>query len=66
MLYEDPQGQLWIGTNNGLARMDGEQFKKFDMHDGLYSNTVFSMAQANDGSYWIGSYGGVAKIQGLK
>jgi ligand-binding sensor domain-containing protein len=66
MLYEDPQGQLWIGTNNGLARMDGEQFKKYDMHDGLYSNTVFSMATAHDGSYWIGSYGGVAKIQGLK
>jgi ligand-binding sensor domain-containing protein len=65
MLYEDPQGQLWIGTSNGLARKDGASFTVYTTSDGLFSNNVFSMTTATDGSLWIGSYGGVARIVSL-
>jgi len=65
MLHEDPDGKLWIGTNNGLARMDGETFTRFTTEDGLFSNRVFAMATADDGSRWIGSFGGVARIASL-
>ena len=34
--------------------------------DGLFSDIVFSMATATDGSSWIGSYGGVARIAKLQ
>ena len=65
MLHEDEQGKLWIGTNNGLTRMDEGGFKTFTTSDGLYSNRVFAMTTSADGSRWIGSFGGVARIMSL-
>ncbi len=65
-LHGDPDGTLWVGTNNGLARMADGGFDNFTMADGLFSDAVFSMANADDGSRWIGSYGGVARIASLR
>ena len=32
-------------------------------HDGLFNDTVFSMTTTRDGTLWVGSFGGVAKIR---
>lgn len=63
MLHFSKKGELWIGTNAGLAQMRNGKFVKITTEDGLFSNTVFSMAAANDGAIWVGSYGGVAHIR---
>jgi len=68
MLNRDPSGKLWIGTNNGVAVMDGEKLeakklKLMTTKDGLFSNTVFSMATGEDGSKWLGSFGGVTHLK---
>jgi ligand-binding sensor domain-containing protein len=68
MLNRDPSGKLWIGTNNGVAVLEGEKIvaKKLKMmttKDGLFSNTVFSMATGEDGSKWLGSFGGVTHLK---
>jgi hypothetical protein len=68
MVHRDPTGQLWIGTNNGIAVMNGDKFdrnkiKVLTTSDGLYANIAFSMATAPDGSEWIGSYGGVTHLK---
>lgn len=65
MLHQDEQGQIWVGTNNGLARMDENGFTTFTTSDGLFSNRVFAMATSGDGSRWVGSFGGVARITSL-
>lgn len=65
-LHEDPQGVLWVGTGNGLARRSKDGFKTYTMSDGLFSNQVFSIETAADGSKWVGSFGGVARIVGLE
>jgi len=54
---------LWIGTNNGLAVKEGNGYRVMRAEDGLFNNTVFSMATTPDGGMWIGSYGGVAHIR---
>ncbi|MDO8413589.1 MAG: two-component regulator propeller domain-containing protein [Gallionellaceae bacterium] len=66
MLHEDSKGQLWIGTNNGLALWQNGKFKVMTQADGLFDNNVFSMTTAPNGSMWIGSYGGVAYLRPVK
>ncbi len=67
MLYQGDDGQLWIGTNQGLSRLneDGETFETLTMADGLYANNVFSMANGREKSLWVGSFGGVAHLQSV-
>jgi ligand-binding sensor domain-containing protein len=66
MLHVDPAGVLWVGTNNGLARLDDGTFTRFTTDDGLFSNRIFSMATADDGSKWVGGFGGVARLARLE
>lgn len=67
MLHYDQDGILWVGTNNGVARFDGKTFNILTTSDGLFSNNVFSMATEQDGTTrWIGSFGGVARLTGLR
>lgn len=63
MLHRDPKGTLWVGTNNGLARMKDGNFEVMTTRHGLFGNAVFSMATLSDGTLWVGSFGGVAKIK---
>ncbi|MBN4063259.1 hypothetical protein JYT79_00605 [Cardiobacterium sp. AH-315-I02] len=65
-LYKN-NGKLWIGTSKGMAiRENNGSFTIYNMSDGLFSDVVFSMTTANDGSAWIGSFGGVARIAKLQ
>lgn len=64
MLHTDANGRLWIGTNNGLARMEGDKFSVMNLDDGLFASAVFSMASTG-ANIWVGSYGGVAQIRGV-
>jgi ligand-binding sensor domain-containing protein len=63
MLYKDPKGFVWAGTSHGLAKIlaDGK-FKVLTRREGLFAENVFSMANSSDGSIWVGSFGGVARI----
>lgn len=65
MLHQDPEGDIWIGTNDGLTRRVDDGFKRYTTTDGLFSNRVFAMSTAADGSRWVGSFGGVARISNL-
>ncbi len=60
----DPDGILWIATNNGVSRFDGESFKTFRTMDGLLSNSVFAVSVEADGTKWFGTYGGVSRYTG--
>jgi len=64
MLEKGPGGEIWIGTNRGMARYQDGTFERFTVHDGLVSENVFSMAFADDGSMWVGSFGGITHYRG--
>ena len=51
-LFEDHQGQLWAGTQKGLARWNGTDWKMFTTPDGL---VVRAIAEDAEGNLWIGT-----------
>ena len=62
-LVNDKQGFLWVGTNNGLNRYDGNTFRKYrnDPHDTttLSSNFVLALTLDSAGNVWIGTENGI-------
>ncbi len=57
-IQQTPDGYLWIGTLNGLARFDGLRFQVFGEASALPNTRVLCLLAARDGSLWIGTDGG--------
>jgi signal transduction histidine kinase/streptogramin lyase len=65
VIIEDKQGYLWIGTNGGLARFDGREFKVYNTLDGLQSNFIYSLMMDQHQNLWIIHPRGVTKFDGV-
>lgn len=64
-MLQDRQGFIWIGTEDGLNRFDGHQFKIFRKNptDSLHTlggNFVWDLYEAPSGHLWIAHEGGVS------
>ncbi|QEC79572.1 sensor histidine kinase [Mucilaginibacter ginsenosidivorax] len=46
-LMQDSKGFIWIATDKGVSRFDGQHFKNFTTTDGLESNEAFRIAEDN-------------------
>ncbi|MCK5462049.1 MAG: hypothetical protein KAI95_03500, partial [Bacteroidales bacterium] len=62
-LASDSQGNIWISTNNGLGRFNPEleQFRNYDMSDGLQSTSFIWDAsfKSHDGRLFFGGNDGL-------
>ncbi len=54
-LAQTPDGYLWVGTREGLARFDGVQFKVVDEPAAPYLKTAYitGLYACRDGTLWI-------------
>ncbi len=61
-LEQDKYGFIWIGTESGLWRWDGGNFKHYQKNTqdstALTSNRVSSIYEDSEGVMWVGTYGG--------
>jgi ligand-binding sensor domain-containing protein/two-component sensor histidine kinase len=54
-LFETRAGQLWAGTQKGLAHRDGHGWKLLTTQDGLSENIVRAIAEDADENLWVGT-----------
>jgi signal transduction histidine kinase/ligand-binding sensor domain-containing protein len=61
-LLKDSDGFVWIGTQDGLNRYDGYQFRQFHHHDGddasLSNNYIWCLLEDSRKNIWAGTFGG--------
>lgn len=56
-LAQTLDGYIWVGTDDGIARFDGERFVSFGLPEGLPNSPVRTLFGDSRGSLWIGSVG---------
>ena len=67
-IYQDREGFLWFGTDNGgVSRYDGEKFVNFTTDEGLASNSVRAIHEDKAGHLWFSTWEvGVSRYDGEK
>jgi ligand-binding sensor domain-containing protein/signal transduction histidine kinase len=55
VLFEDREGKIWAGGENGLGSFDGTNWNFFTAHDGLPASAVRAVAEDGQGNLWIGT-----------
>ncbi|MCD4819405.1 MAG: hypothetical protein K8S23_12005 [Candidatus Cloacimonetes bacterium] len=71
-LFQDSQGYLWVGTNQGLYRYDGNEFKFIEaekyrtknLEEKKYSNNeITDIMEDKFHNIWIYSFGGINRSE---
>ena len=65
-IAQDPSGLLWIATDDGVYRFDGERFAHFSVDHGLSSSLNFAVSIAPDGAPCVGSPNGLVCWNGAR
>jgi diguanylate cyclase (GGDEF)-like protein len=63
-IYQDRSGFLWVSTENGLFRYDGDRFEPFGAEQGVPENSSAAFGDAPDGSLLIGGNFGLYHLSG--
>jgi signal transduction histidine kinase/ligand-binding sensor domain-containing protein len=61
-----PNGDLWVGTPDGLSRIRRGQIDSFTSADGLPDDFIRSLLADSDGSLWIGTRHGLTHWLGAR
>jgi serine phosphatase RsbU (regulator of sigma subunit)/ligand-binding sensor domain-containing protein len=69
VIIQDKFGFLWIGTEDGLNRYDGYEFKVYKNvpanSETLIDNAVWDIAEEDNGNLWIATFGGISYFDRL-
>ncbi|HSP33022.1 MAG TPA: two-component regulator propeller domain-containing protein, partial [Thermoanaerobaculia bacterium] len=55
-------GSLYAATRGGLVRVEGQHVRSWSVKDGLPTDAVTSLYQSSDGTIWIGTQKGLARL----
>jgi signal transduction histidine kinase len=58
-ILEDREGDIWAGTQNGLARLRQDKLITYTVRNGLRSDIATALAPAADNGVWVGSGSGL-------
>ena len=62
-ILETSDGEVWVGSDNGVARWDGHEFQTVAIGEGLGDRRVRALLEDRLGTIWIGTDVGVTIIE---
>jgi len=63
-IYQDRAGFIWVSTENGIFRYDGDRFEEFGPEQGIPITSAAAFGDAPDGSLLAGGAFGLYRLQG--
>jgi hypothetical protein len=63
-IYQDRVGFIWVSTENGIFRYDGDRFEAFAAEQGIPLNSGVAFGDAPDGSLLVGGTIGLYRLSG--
>ena len=65
-IYQDSKGYIWVGTDAGLNRYNGYEFKQYK-HDeynknSIAHNYIIDITEDKNGRIWVSTIGGLTRI----
>ena len=63
-LFEDAEGSLWVGTQDGLSQLTDLKFPTYSSKEGLASDSTLSVTASRKGGLWITSNIGLSYFDG--
>ncbi len=54
-VLQDHLGYIWFGTEAGISRFDGYEFKNYTLKDGLTDNDILHLLEDKKGNVWVNS-----------
>ena len=65
-LYLDKNSDLWIGTENGISKLENGSFTNLPLPESIANKSCWDISQDENGDMWFASYGGgVYKFDGI-
>jgi ligand-binding sensor domain-containing protein/signal transduction histidine kinase/CheY-like chemotaxis protein len=61
-IHEQPDGAMWIATNEGLYRWKQGRFTRLSHADGLFNDRIFQLLSDERGHLWMSSNKGVFRV----
>lgn len=65
-IAQDSAGFLWVATQDGVYRYDGNRFRRLGLEEGLPSTYVPTLAAGSRGELWAATGAGVVKFDGRR
>ena len=65
-IHQDSEGYIWIGTNDGLNRYNGHEFKYYkhdeDDENSIAHNYIVDIIEDKNGYIWVSTINGLSRI----
>jgi diguanylate cyclase (GGDEF)-like protein len=62
-LAQDSSGYLWVGTENGLFRYNGAEFRRYGSTQGMDDTFVTALHSSKSGALWVGNHASLYRLQ---
>lgn len=64
-LYRDSRGDLWVGTEGGVARFNGLDFEFLESGNKELGKSIYQITEDHKGNIWLGTNKGITIVSGL-